>query len=111
MAKGKKTGGRKKGVPNKSTAIREAEIAASGMTPMQYFMGILRADPPKLPADASESDRAFLLGKWEDSRFDAAKELMPYCHARLASVEANMNVSAHESLLDRVAQAEENGTL
>ena len=40
---GKRPGaGRKKGSPNKVTAAREAEIAASGLTPLDYMLGILR---------------------------------------------------------------------
>lgn len=112
MAKGIKTGGRKKGVPNKTNAARAAEIAASGLTPMEYFMGILRGDPPQLPADAPESDRALILRVWEENRFSAAKELMAYCHPRLASIEAKIDANVkHEGLLDRIAEAEAEGTI
>ncbi len=104
MAKGKKTGGRAKGTPNKSTSIREAEIRASGLVPMDYFLGILRAPRPE-DGDAAQ------MAAWESDRFGAAKELMPYCHARLASVEAQMNVTAHESLLDKIAEAEAEGEI
>lgn len=104
MAKGRKTGGRSKGTPNKSTAVREAEIAASGLTPMQYFMNILRSEKPE-GADPAQ------VAVWETNRFSAAKELMPYCHARLASVEANVNHSASESVLERLAQAEADGAV
>ena len=37
-----KTGGRKKSTPNKITAAREADIAASGLTPLEYMLKILR---------------------------------------------------------------------
>ncbi len=33
---GERRGGRKKGVPNKANAKREAEIAESGKTPLQF---------------------------------------------------------------------------
>ena len=42
MAKGRKTGGRKKGTPNKITAAREANIAASGLTPLDFMLGVMR---------------------------------------------------------------------
>ena len=41
-AQRKKTGGRQKGTRNKLTAQREAEIAASGLTPLDYMLRILR---------------------------------------------------------------------
>jgi hypothetical protein len=39
-----KTGGRKKGSIDKLK--REAEIAASGLTPLEYMLGIVRAETP-----------------------------------------------------------------
>jgi hypothetical protein len=41
MAKGVKTGGRKKGVRNKATAAKAAEVAASGLTPLDYMLSLL----------------------------------------------------------------------
>src|SRR5690606_24961764 len=70
MALGRKTGGRKKGTPNKTSAKRAAEIAASGLTPLDYALSVLRDET------ASPEDR-----KW------AAQTAMPFCHHRLASVE------------------------
>lgn len=70
MAYGKKTGGRQKGVTNKATAAREAEIAASGVTPLEYMLKILRdtqAEPMR--------------------RDDMAKAAAPYVHPKFASVE------------------------
>lgn len=72
MARGKgtpKTGGRSKGTPNKLTEKREAKIAASGLTPLDYMLSILRDDNAK-PSE----------------RFAAANSAAPYCHAKLASV-------------------------
>lgn len=62
--------GRPKGVPNKATAAKAAEIAASGLTPLDYMLGILRNE--NLPTDA---------------RFEAAKAAAPYVHPRLATTE------------------------
>ena len=39
-----KTGGRKEGTPNKATATREAEIKASGVTPLDFMLGVMRDD-------------------------------------------------------------------
>src|SRR5262245_53985760 len=65
-----KTGGRKKGTPNKATAAKAAAIAASGLTPLDYLLSVLRdeANPPAL-------------------RIDAAKSAAPYVHPKLSAVE------------------------
>jgi hypothetical protein len=42
MAYGRKTGGRRKGTPNKTTIAREAEIAASGATPLEVMLANMR---------------------------------------------------------------------
>lgn len=70
MAAGRKTGGRTAGVPNKATVKRQAEIAASGLTPLDYMLAIMR--------DAQADD---------ELRFEAAKAAAPYVHPRLASID------------------------
>jgi|ERR1700752_3249671 len=70
MAKGKKTGGRQKGVPNKTNAEREASIAASGLTPLDYLLQVMRT-----PETA------------ENVRIDAAKAAAPYVHPKLANIQ------------------------
>lgn len=62
--------GRKSGTPNKANAARQAEIAAAGVTPLDYMLEVLR-NPY---ADEKRRD-------W------AAKEAAPYVHPKLASVE------------------------
>ena len=44
MAKGRKTGGRTKGVPNRVTTHMREELALSGLTPLPYMLALLR-DP------------------------------------------------------------------
>ena len=83
MALGKKTGGRKKGSRNKTT--RAAVIAASGLTPLEYMLGVLR-DPE---IDAHRRD-------------DMAKAAAPYCHARLAQAEAKPAQSDIKPLAERL---------
>ncbi len=70
MAKGEKTGGRKKGTPNKATAKKVEEIAASGLTPLDYMLSVLR--------DERQEDAI---------RMDAAKAAAPYIHPKLANIE------------------------
>lgn len=70
MATGKKTGGRTKGTPNKASAKREAEIAKSGLTPLQFMLQVMRDDT-----------------RPDDMRLEAAKSAAPYVHPKLAQVE------------------------
>lgn len=65
-----KSGGRKKGIPNKkSVAVAEA-IEASGLTPLEFMIQCMRNGA--MP---------------EDFRLDAAKAAAPYVHPKLTSVE------------------------
>lgn len=64
-----KTGGRKKGTPNKATARREAEISASGLTPLEYMLKVMR-DPHE------DTDR----------RLEAAGKAAQYVHPKLAAI-------------------------
>lgn len=83
MAVGKKTGGRQKGTPNRATAARQEEVAASGLTPLAYMLGILRDE--KMPADA---------------RFEAAKAAAPFVHPKLAAIEHSGDMTVrHEDAL------------
>jgi hypothetical protein len=64
-----KTGGRNKGTPNRATARMAAEIAASGLTPLDYMLAVMR-DPR---ASAKRRD-------------EMAKAAAPYVHPRLAAL-------------------------
>lgn len=72
MAKGgpREGAGRKPGIPNKRTAEKAAEVEASGLTPLDYMLNILR------DAEADDAKRMW-----------AAEKAAPYVHAKLASVE------------------------
>lgn len=62
--------GRKKGVPNKRTAATTKAVEESGLTPLDYMLGVMRdvlADPAR--------------------RDDAAKAAAPYVHPKLANIE------------------------
>lgn len=85
MAKGglRPGAGRKAGVPNKRTAEKVAAVEASGLTPLDYMLSILR-DEMRAPED----------------RLDAAKAAAPYVHAKLASVEMKASIAmSHEEAL------------
>lgn len=68
---GKRPGaGRKRGTLDKATAARQQAIEASGITPLDYMLTVLRDE------DAPAEDR-----------LEAVKAAAPYVHAKLANVE------------------------
>lgn len=80
MAKGIKTGGRKKGSRNKATAGKEAAIAKSGLTPLEFMLNLMRME---VDEDADIQQRIAVNAM----RFEAAKAAAPYVHPRLNAVE------------------------
>jgi hypothetical protein len=73
MALGRKTGGRKKGTPNRGVNKKPHKMPPpEGMTPLEYLLGVMR----------SEDDKVSL-----DHRLSAAKAAAPYMHRALKSVE------------------------
>lgn len=70
MAAGKGSGaGRPKGSQNKASIARQAAIAASGLTPLDFMLDVLRNTANELPI-----------------RLDAAKNAAPYVHPRLSAI-------------------------
>lgn len=67
---GQRRGGRTKGIPNKASAAKAAEVAASGLTPLDYMLSVMR----DTKADVARRD-------------DMAKASAPYVHPKLAAVE------------------------
>lgn len=81
--KGERRGGRKVGSVNKSTIARKAETAkilASGMTPLEYMLAIMRR---KIPKEASISQQLSM----EMMSLDAAKAAAPYAHPKMGTAE------------------------
>jgi hypothetical protein len=82
-----KTGGRQKGVPNKSTREKREKLLKlipSGKDPLTFFLQVLADETAPF-----------------DVRAMAAKEAAPYCHPRLASAEFRGGGKSHE---DRLAE-------
>lgn len=65
-----KTGGRTKGTKNKASRAKERAIAASGLTPLEYMLKVMRN--PKAP---------------DDRRDEMAKAAAPYVHPKLAAMQ------------------------
>lgn len=85
---GKRPGaGRKKGVPNKRTAEVQAAVEATGITPLDFMLGIMRSTLPETSDPKIALDALAM-------RFEAAKAAAPYVHAKLSSVEMNATVTA-----------------
>jgi hypothetical protein len=97
MATGSKTGGRKRGTPNKATAAKAAAIAASGLTPLDYAIATMRRYAAK--ADAWEqiagdetatprerAEAAKIACEYAQFAMDAAKTPAPYVHPKLAAI-------------------------
>lgn len=76
---GKREGaGRKAGVPNKRTQEIMEQAEASGLTPLEFMLDVLRDDTEEM-----------------EKRMWAAEKAAPYVHAKLASVEhkGDLNVT------------------
>lgn len=77
--------GRKAGAPNKKTQEMQEMVAATGITPLQYLLSVMRdtANEPK-------------------ERLAAATAAAPYVHAKLSQVDMNANVTTHEASIDEL---------
>jgi hypothetical protein len=84
---GKRLGaGRKKNTPNKANALREARIAASGVTPLDVMIQDMRFHYDLYQEAMANRDLATAKTELKEAR-DAAKDAAPYTHPRLAAVE------------------------
>ena len=71
---GERRGGRAKGAPNNKTAAKIAAIEASGLTPLDFMLQVLRDDNNELPI-----------------RMDAAKNAAPYVHPKRSPIDGEGN--------------------
>jgi hypothetical protein len=90
MRGGKRAGaGRRSGSRNKATAARQAAIAASGETPLDYMIRVMRDD--SAPAER---------------RDEMAKAAAPYVHPRLTAIEQSVEHKAVDKMTDAELDAE-----
>lgn len=68
--------GRKKGLPNKKTAEAQAMAQATGITPLEYLLSVMR-EPAQEPRD----------------RLAAAVAAAPYVHAKLSSMNVTGDIN------------------
>ena len=90
MAAGRKTGGRKPGTPNKASAARAAAIAASGLSPLDFLLSVLRDTKQELPI-----------------RIEAARAAAAYVHPKLAAVTVTGGLDVrHDITAEPMSEAE-----
>ena len=69
---GERRGGRQKGTPNRANTERAAQIAASGLTPVDFLLSVMRDTKAEVA-----------------TRIDAGKAVAPYVHPKLANIEVS----------------------
>jgi hypothetical protein len=115
MPLGKKYGGRKKGSVNKRPKELLEKIEASGMTPLEYLLSVMRAPVPielqgiTDPEDVSD-DIVRALSSWHAQRVDAAKAAAPYIHPKLNAVHTTTDTSkSFEEWLTEIDENQDDG--
>jgi len=99
VPKGRRVGGRKPGTPNKKTVLRQQTLKAlcpDGSDPMTFWLQVLK--DKSVPYEIRER---------------AARDLAPYVHPKLASIEARTGGKTHEQRLEelqRMARDEDDPT-
>ena len=83
---GERRGGRQKGAPNRASQARQAEVKATGQTPldvmiqaMRYFGGLAARHQPNGPDPDEKKFERFLR-----QAADIANDAAPYVHPKLA---------------------------
>jgi hypothetical protein len=91
---GERRGGRQKGTPNRVNALKRAEIAASGETPLDYMLRIMRDET----VDPERRDQM-------------ARSAAPYLHAKLQAIgEANVGQEPQIIKVVRLSDLPSEGT-
>lgn len=101
--------GRKKGSPNKANQLRQAAVEASGITPLDFLLNVMRAEYPE--HEGEPLDFKTVLAR-ETLKFEAAKAAAPYVHPRLATVEHQGNKDRpieHKIAVEFVRAAQKSG--
>lgn len=80
--------GRPRGAPNRKTRELQQAVAASGITPLDFMLSVMRNEA----ADLAE-------------RLEAAKSAAPYVHPKLATIDVNATVSG--TVVIAASQADE----
>lgn len=91
-----KTGGRKKGTPNRKNAELQEAVATSGITPLEFMLKRMRTPCPAGYDLAAQCAH-------EEKQFEAACAAAPYVHAKLSAVQVSGGLKLnHETALDEL---------
>lgn len=83
---GERRGGRKKGVPNKASAARQAEVKASGSTPLEVILRRMRYHEARATAAIKRGDKDIAERHLKEAD-DAARAAAPYVHPKLQAIQ------------------------
>lgn len=83
---GERRGGRKKGVPNRASQRRQAEVAASGATPLDVLLRRMRYHDAQAEAALKKKDTTGAERHMREAD-DAARAAAPYVHPKLQSIQ------------------------
>ena len=80
--------GRKPGAAAKKTREAADLLAAEGLTPLEYMVGLMRGTQD-----------------FDEVKFEAAKAAAPYIHPRLAATQVTASITrSHEDMLDELSR-------
>jgi hypothetical protein len=99
-----KTGGRKRGTPNKQTAEVEQKAAILGMLPKEFLLYVMNANFKAI----NEPEDSITI----DMRIDAAGKVAPYIHRKMPQVVQISDLSdlTDDELRQILARAESGAT-
>ncbi len=83
--------GRKTSALTIRTRAMAEHIIASGITPLEYMIALMRAPMPERFEDETLAAYECRLIGWRTQGFEAAKAAAPYLHPRLAAIEHSSN--------------------
>lgn len=98
MRDGKRAGaGRKRNSPNKASAQREREAAASGATPLDVLLKSMRS--LLVLADESANDKK-QFERYLRAAAGVAKDAAPYVHSRFSTIDQSMVNRPHKMIVE-----------
>ncbi len=107
MAKGKKTGGRKKGTPNKATADIEAKLTALGCDPIEGLARIANGEPIKCGITTLAGYQEVEVRPTLAQQLKARAELAEYVAPKRKAVEHSGSIGSHEDALGELEELDE----
>lgn len=103
---GKRAGaGRPAGVPNTATLARQKRVAATGVVPIDVMLDDMRYHHALALAELRKTgksrDHAKISSELLAAR-EAARDVAPYIHPKLATLQSNVNLTGRLTLEDLV---------